>query len=108
MIFFIRLFKDEHGFEISRFLKTAGIISLNLSIVTLIATVIVFIILMWKNIHPYAEMSIFAGVLLSVIIFICAANLLAFSVIGSNTARIRQSTRKSTQKKQKGNAISAD
>ena len=94
MNFFRALFMDDYGIDVSRFLRRFAIFLIYLSIAILLIATGLFITFMLWELHPAAEIMIFAGIPLSICIFLYAMNLLAFSVIGSNTAQIRRYSRK--------------
>jgi len=90
MKFLIRLYLAACDLETNRFLKRVAVFLFVASIAAFAAVIAGHIYFMRMNMHPTAEIVIFAGLFFSIGIFLYAINLAALTVIGTNAAKIRE------------------
>ena len=100
MRFFKRLYMDDYGLETIIFLKKIALFLLRMSITIFLITAVSFAFLIYIDMYTAAKTEIFVGLFFSVCTFISSLNLLAYTIIGNNSARIRKScsVKKSKQK----------
>ncbi len=98
--FFKRLFHDEYGFTVNRFLRIVAKILMILAPVMLVLAVILTIIE-----EQFGPIIIPAGIILALACFFGAVNLLWFATLGNNVAVMRQQSEKNNANKDNSSAL---